>query len=243
LRQNVLVMGGDALRGVAAPAGVTIGAVKLHFHEDALPELDVLIARITAAHAAGRPVAVHCVTRAELFLSLAAIEAAGAHHGDRIEHAAVAPPEAVDWIARLGLTVVTQPHFIAERGEAYRADVAAADRPYLYRLRAWRQAGVRLAAGSDAPLGGMNPWAGMAAAVRRPAGLAPGEALSRRQALGLYLGRLDDPGGAPRVVAVGAPADLCVLDRGWCAAAGDLAAVRVRATLRGGDITHVSGTP
>jgi len=34
-----------------------------------------------------------------------------------------------------------------------------------------------------------------------------------------------------------------VLDRGWCAAAGDLAAVRVRATLRGGDITHVSGTP
>ena len=43
---------------------------------------------------------------------------AGARAGDRIEHAAVAPPDVVALVAALPLTVVTQPGFIRERGDA-----------------------------------------------------------------------------------------------------------------------------
>jgi predicted amidohydrolase YtcJ len=243
LRQYVLVMGTESLTGAAAPPGSKIGALKLHHHEDDLPPLETLIAQIAAAHSQDRPIAAHCVTRAELFLTLAAIDAAGPHPGDRIEHAAIAPPEAIDWIARLNLTVVTQPHFVTERAEAYLTDVPPEDRQYLYRLRGFLEAGIRLAAGSDAPLGGLNPWAAMHAATQRPPCLAPAESLSRAQALALYTGPLESPGGPARMIHPGGPADLAILDRGWCEAARDLSAVRIRATLRCGEITHASNAP
>ncbi|MFZ4689809.1 MAG: amidohydrolase family protein [Polymorphobacter sp.] len=236
MAQRLLVMGGPALDDQPAMAQARRGAVKLHYHDHDLPGLDALAAEVARAHAAGRPVAAHCVTRGELLLTLAAIEMAGAHPGDRIEHAGVAPDEAVDWVARLGLTVVTQPHFLAERAAAYAREVDAADRPLLYRLQAWRRAGVRLAGGSDAPFGGLNPWAAMAAAVNRPPGFGAGEALTPEAALELFLGDPDDPGGAARRVAVGAAADLCLLDRGWAAARADLGAVGVRVTLVAGEI-------
>ncbi len=170
LDQHLLVMGTAALDDLAPHARARAGAVKLHYHDHDLPALDALIDEVACAHAADRAVAAHCVTRAELMLTLAAIEAAGPHPGDRIEHAGVAPPPAVEWIASLGLTVVTQPHFIAERGRAYRAEVAAHDQPWLYRLRGFRTVGVRLAGGSDAPFGGLDPWSSMAAATERDLG-------------------------------------------------------------------------
>ncbi len=141
----------------------------------------------------------------------------------------------------LGLTVVTQPHFLAERGAEYAREVAADDVPLLYRLQGWRAAGVRLAAGSDAPFGDVSPWAAMAAAVARPAGFGAGEAISPEAALALYTGAADDPGGPARYLAVGAAADLCLIDREWAAARSDLAAVRVAATLIAGDIVYARG--
>jgi predicted amidohydrolase YtcJ len=73
----------------------------------------------------------------------------------------------------------------------------------------------------------------MAAAVSRQtrsgASIGPAEALSPEQALDLYLSApeaLDQR----RRVEVGAPADLCLLDRSWDRARGDLASVAVRAT-------------
>lgn len=235
LPQRLLVMGRRSLDGLPG-----VGAVKLHYHDHDLPALDALTSEVTGAHAAGRPVAAHCVTLAELMLVLAAIEEAGAHPGDRIEHCGVAPPDAIAWIARLGLTVVTQPHFIAERGAAYLAEVEAADRPFLYPLRSLLEAGVRVAAGSDAPFGGLDPWAAMAAAVARPAGLGPEEAISPEAALALFTGALDDPGGPARRVAVGEPADLCLIDRSWAKARADLAAVAVRATFVAGAPVYAS---
>lgn len=231
----VYCMGRPSLAGLAGA-----GPVKLHYHEDHLPPLEALAAEIAAAHAQGRGIAAHCVTRSELFATLAALEMAGVRQGDRIEHAGIAPPEAVELIARHDLVVVTQPHFIAERGEAYRQDVAAYDLPYLYLLRSWKNAGVALAAGSDAPLGGLNPWQAMAAATVRPAGLGPGEALRPEEALALYLGAPETP-GQPRMLGPGAVADLCILQQGWQAALRDLAAVRVAATLRAGKLVFQSG--
>ena len=105
------------------------------------------------------------VLLAELTLTLAAIEEAGARPGDRIEHGALVTPELAEWAARLHLIVVTQPHFLAERQQAYRTDVPADEQPCLYRLAGLQKAGVGLAAGSDAPFGSSDPWAAMAAAV------------------------------------------------------------------------------
>ena len=135
-------------------------------------------------------------------LALGAIAEAGVHPGDRIEHAAVAPPEAIELAADLGVTVVLQPGFVHERGDSYLSEVEPRDRPWLLRGRAWLEAGVPIAAGSDAPYGAPDPWRAMAAAVDRRtrdgAVLGPDQALTPEEALALFSGSLEDPGGRPR---------------------------------------------
>jgi predicted amidohydrolase YtcJ len=233
LPQRLVLLGADA-------AGFEAGPHKLVLDERALPPLDELAERIARAHGAGRAVAIHCVTRAELVLALAALEQAGAHAGDRIEHASVAPPELVGWIARLGAAVVTQPGFVRSRGDAYLREVEPRDRPWLYRCAGFTAAGVALGAGTDAPFGEPDPWRAMQAAVdrRTAAGetLGAGEALSPERALALFITPPEAPGGAPRRIAPGARADLCLLDRPWSRARDALAADAVVATIGAGRV-------
>lgn len=202
--------------------------VKIRLDDLTLPAPTDLAARV--ARARPRPVAVHCVTRVQLFVTLLALDEAGSVPGDRVEHGAVIPAEALDWLRRLGVTVVTQPHFPVERAAAYEADVEADDRVHLYRCGTLRDAGIPVAAGTDAPYGTADPWAVMRAA----AGRVGREAVSRRDALGLFLGEPLAPGGPPRTVAPGAPADLCLLHVPLREALDDLSADRVRATLVAG---------
>jgi predicted amidohydrolase YtcJ len=61
------------------------------------------------------------------------------------------------------------------------------------------------------------------------------EALTPEQALALFTGSASDP-GTPRAVAVGAPADLVLLDRPWLAARKVLSREMVRLTLRAGEV-------
>lgn len=245
LQQRLLVMGDETLHDLAVreegrPTSDwhAIGPLKLYLREQSLPELETLTARMRAAHAAGRAVAVHCVTRVELLFALAALREAGARPGDRIEHAAIADDEAVAQLAALGVTVVTQPHFIAERGEQYRRDVDAEDQPWLYRGAGFLRGGVRLAAGSDAPYGSIDPWAALRAAVARRDGsgqvMAAAERLTPAAALALFGGSPDRPGGALRTLAPGQPADLCLLDDFQAVRAGDFATERVVLTLCAG---------
>ncbi|MGH8461312.1 MAG: amidohydrolase family protein [Stenotrophobium sp.] len=238
LRQDLRVMGDARLDDVTGITGVERGEHKFHLHDHALPEFDGLCTDIRRSHRAQRGVAFHCVTRTDLVFVLAALREAGSASGDRIEHAAIAPPELLPEMRALGLTVVTQPHFIAERGDAYLRDVAADDQPSLYRLRGFLDAGVPLAGGSDAPYGDANPWAAMQAAVTRRTregkSIGAEEALTPEQALVLFTAPLDAPGAAPRRVIVGASADLCVLAKPWHKARADLSQVRVRLTLKDG---------
>lgn len=238
LLQKLMLMGDDSLDAVQAQPGLLRGARKFHLHEHELPVFDTLCAEIQQSHRAGRGVAFHCVTRTDLVFALAALREAGGYAGDRIEHASVTPPELLAELLAQGLTVVAQPHFIAERGDEYLQDVAAEDQPWLYRLRGLLDAGVLLAGGSDAPFGEPDPWAAMQAAVSRRtrSGRVMGadEALTPEQALALFTTPLEAPGSAPRRVAVGQPADLCLLDRCWAEARRDLGAVRVRQTWRDG---------
>lgn len=217
--------------GTMTAPGVPGGRpVKVLLEEDRLPSLDELAGTIAAAHGAARSVAVHCVTRVQLALTLAAFDAAGSRGGDRIEHASVVPPEATTELARLGLTVVTQPNFLAERGDEYVTDVDPDDLPWLYRVRGLLEAGVRVLGSTDAPFGGPDPWRAMAAAVERrtPRGrvLGRGERVTPEQALRLFTDG--------RQVRHGAPADLCLLRVPWSAARLDLSSDLVAATIVAG---------
>ncbi|PTU31603.1 amidohydrolase family protein [Stenotrophobium rhamnosiphilum] len=238
LLQALRVMGDARLDAVTDVAGVTRGEHKFHLHDHELPEFDALCADIRRSHSASRAVAFHSVTRTDLVFALAALREVGSIKGDRIEHGAVVPPELLNDICELGLTVATQPHFISERGDAYLRDVAAEDQPWLYRLRAFIDAGVPLAAGSDVPYGDANPWASMQAAVSRRSEsgvvMAQNESLTPEQALALFLSPLDAPGAAPRKIIVGAIADLCLLTTPWRDARIDLSTVRVQRTWAAG---------
>jgi predicted amidohydrolase YtcJ len=237
LRQRVVVTGSPALP-VDAVDGIETGPAKIVLVDHRLPGVDEVVDDFRLARAEGRRVAVHCVTRAALILALAAWNEIGAAAGDRIEHAAVVPDELVGEIARLGLTVVTQPRFVADRGDDYAADVDADDRPYLWRCASLIAAGVAVGFGTDAPFGDADPWRVIDAAVHRRthsgAILGAAERLPPRAALDRLLTPLDDPGGAPRRVATGAPADLCLLDLPLDAALANPSAEHVRLTLRAG---------
>lgn len=212
---RVVATGGPEMAGARFPPSLARGPVKIVIDDADYPALDTLAGQMATAHDHGRPVAVHCVTRTSLVLALAAWEVAGAHRGDRVEHGSVIPTALFRPIAALGLTVVTQPGFVAERGDRYLADVEPDDVPHLYRCRSLLDAGIRVAASTDAPYSGIDPWAAMRAAVGRTtaagAVLGAGEAVTPRQALDLFLGPPDDPGGPARAVTPGAPADLCLL--------------------------------
>jgi predicted amidohydrolase YtcJ len=241
LRQRCVLGGTLSLIDAAFDARLQLGPAKLHLHESSMPDLDETVAFLAAGHRQGRVAAIHCVTETELVFALAALDSAGTMTGDRIEHASVAPDHLVAEMARLEVRVVSQPHFIAERGDQYLREVDEDARPFLYRLAGLRRAGIVLAGGSDAPFGSCDPWAAMRAAVsRRTEGgetIGADEALTPEQALGLYLA---DPLNLARErrTEPGAVADLCLLDRPWAEARLRLEAGDVRMTMIGGSIVH-----
>jgi predicted amidohydrolase YtcJ len=241
LPQRVVVTGGVTLPDLAAPR-LPRGPVKVVVADHALPAVDDLASAFRAAHARGRAVAVHCVTQVALLLALAAWDEVGARPGDRIEHGAVLPLEQASRVAAHGLTVVTQPGFVAERGDDYLDDVEPEDRPHLWRCGSLLAAGVAVAGSTDAPFGHPDPWRAIAAAVdrRTPRGevLGRDDRLAPLDALQLFLTPLERPGGVPRRVVVGMPADLCLLDRPLTTALAAPSSRHVRLVLRGGAVIH-----
>jgi predicted amidohydrolase YtcJ len=165
-----VVMGGTLNLAKDLPGGIQRGPAKLHLHEADFPPCESVEKFIRLSHDQGRPVAIHCVTEVELVFALAALRQASVLTGDRIEHASVSTPELVRQIADLNLIVVAQPHFIHDRGDSYRHEIAVADHEHLYRLRSFLDEGARLCGGSDGPYGSIDPWTAMAAAVSRNRG-------------------------------------------------------------------------
>jgi predicted amidohydrolase YtcJ len=134
----------------------------------------------------------------------------------------------------LGVHVVTQPVFVAERGDTYLAEVDPADLPHLYPYASLLAAGIPVSASSDAPYGSPDPWAAVRAARdrRTPAGraLAPAERVAAATALaGLF---------ARPAVRPGDDADLCLLHLPWQAACEAPDASLVRMTLRRGEAAY-----
>lgn len=209
-------------------------------HDDEL-DLDGLSRWIANRHAADVPVAIHCVTAAQLVVTIAALRAAGTHPLDRIEHAAMVPDGCIRDLAELGITVVTQPNFVGERGDQYRDDLPANEHAHLWRIASLAQAGVLVAASTDAPFGAPDPWAAMRAAVTRatPSGhvLGPQERVDPLHAVQLFLGSGERP-ARPRRIASGQPGDLCILSLPPTEALRTLDSDMVLATVVAGILTE-----
>jgi len=214
-----------SLRGRIVP-----GPVKLIVDEGPVgmvPTADEIASLVAEAARAGDAVAIHCTGVATLAAALAAFGALAPRLRrlpHRLEHVGECPPAFVTEIARLGLTVVTNPAFVYWRGDVYRCETPPARHGWLYRARTLVRAGVALAAGSDAPVVPADPWRTMATARTRltRAGrvLGAGERLGARAALALvttaagralgdpWLGRLVPGGPADAVVVSDDPVHL-----------------------------------
>jgi predicted amidohydrolase YtcJ len=236
------------IAGSSSPAALsrspTAGPFKIVLADSMLPGIDALTERITAAHSGGRAVAVHCVSREALVLLLAAFDEAGTRPGDRIEHAALVPAGLIPRLRSLGLTVVTQPGFLIQRGDDYVRDVPAAEHDDLYRARSLLDASVSCALSSDAPYGPLDPWNAITAAVHRASQsghvIGAAERLTPAQALAGYLSPPDAPGAAPRRVATGCQADLVLLHASLAESLAAPSADLVAATLIDGSIAPVA---
>ncbi|BBZ11114.1 amidohydrolase family protein [Mycobacterium branderi] len=206
-------------------------------------DLDELARWIAERHRDGGPVAIHCVTAAQLLVTIAALQQAGAHPRDRIEHAADTPSDCLDDLVDLGVTVVTQPNFVAERGDQYLAEIPAGEHHQLWRVASLLLAGVPVALSTDMPFGHGDPWAAMRAAVHRitPSGavLGPDECVPERRALMMFLGWAEHPSRV-RTVEPGQPGDLCVLSAPPEAVLAELDAEQVAATIIGGEIVYAA---
>jgi predicted amidohydrolase YtcJ len=149
----------------------------------------------------------------------------------------VVPDDCIADLVELGVTVVTQPNFVAERGSEYRMEVPVAQHDQLWRVASLQTAGVPVALSTDSPFGDGDPWATMRAAVHRstPDGavLGAAERISPRTAIQSFIGRPDRPADARRI-APGQPGDLCILSVPPRQVLAELDAGLVAATVIGG---------
>ena len=196
------------------------------------PQPEELTAMVTRAHAAGFPVAIHAVEAEAVEAAARAIAEACRERpiafSDRIEHCSECPPEVLRLVRRAGVAVCTQPAFVHYRGDKYLEEVPEDVQPWLYAMRSLLDAGVPVAAGSDAPVVAPEPMVGVGAAVTRSTRggrrVAPGQAVTPVEALRAYtLGaarasRLGDVVGS---ITVGKLADFALLDADPTAVAAD----------------------
>ncbi len=156
---------------VADAGGIRVAGVK--FMDLARWERAPLARRVARALSQGLDVAFHATEVEELEAALVAIESARRDVNPRtlestvcrIEHGGLIPDGYPERIAALGVWVVTNPGFVHYRGPKYAADPGLA--PYLYRARSLLDAGVQIAAGTDAPVTPGKPLTAIAAAATR----------------------------------------------------------------------------
>ena len=155
----------------------------------------------------------------------------------RIEHASLTPPAVVGALAKVRPWTVVQPGFVLS--DHWLAGRLGPERArWAYAFRSLIDAGVPLAASSDAPYDSPDPWHGMRAAVHRQDDLGRSanasslQALPVEEAFGLYAASAHRALGLPfgGSLAEGAPADLVVLRTPTLAEAVRQGASSVRST-------------
>lgn len=202
-------------------------------------------AQVRMAHAGGWQVAMHAIGDRAIEVGLDAIEAAmgadAARFRPRIEHCGILRPDLIARIQRAGAVVVTQPRFIAELGDGFRAALGWKRLRLTYPLATLR--GLPVAFSSDRPVVDGAPLLGIQAAVTRRtasgAAYVPDEAITVEEALrwytigGAHAAFAEDEIGS---VAPGKRADLVVLsDDPLKVPAEALGEIEVLRTVVGGE--------
>jgi predicted amidohydrolase YtcJ len=220
-----LMIGADHLDSLPAAldlarrVGVDLVAAKF---VDGAGGADTLAKRAATAFRFGLDCAFHATEVEELEAALAAVEAARSRIEAptpstarlRIEHGGLIPPNYLARLAAAGAWVVTNPGFILYRGIKYARQPGLT--AHIYRAKSLLDAGVNLAAGTDAPIAPAKPLAAIASAIDRTTldgeQLTPEEALTTQQAFELFgvsaarLAKID-----AGIIAPGKIADLIVL--------------------------------
>ena len=159
-------------RGLGPGAGddnMDVGPAKVLLSVDGgrlEPSADELAEAVRSVHEGGFQTAVHAV---EAVAVETAADVLDGGHRDRIEHCSECPPDVLRKLRGSAIVVVTQPRFIYDSGRRYLSEVPGEARPWLYRMRSLQEAGLVVAAGSDAPVSEPHPLLGMYAAVTRKA--------------------------------------------------------------------------
>ncbi|HBY95082.1 MAG TPA: amidohydrolase [Chloroflexi bacterium] len=153
---------------------------------------ETIRAQVRMAHAGGWQVAMHAIGDRAIEAGLDAIEAAmgvaGARFRPRLEHCGILRPDLIARIRRAGAVVVTQPRFITELGDGFRAALGEKRLQLTYPLATLR--GLPVAFSSDRPVVNGAPLLGIQAAViqQTASGTAyvPEEAVTADEALHWY---------------------------------------------------------
>jgi hypothetical protein len=201
-------------------------------------------------HHQGWQLAVHAIGDAGIELTLSAMEeadcadypVAGRRH--RIEHCEFMAAGQTERMAARGIEAVPQLIFLHEFGDNYVAAIGRARAQAGNPLRAWIDAGMHPAAGSDAPVSSTDPFQNIATMMTRRTNrgtlLGADQALTVAEAVhaytwsGAYTQFAEDRRG--RLVP-GQLADIAVLSRDIFAATPDeIVATQADLTLRGGRV-------
>ena len=205
------------LPGAQPRSPVAAGPRKIIIDDPLQLTITDLVDDISRTHRMHRGVAIHCVSLDSLLLALTALEEAGVDPADRLEHVAWAGPAELRRLRDLGVRVVTQPSFIADRGDSYLQMVSVGPEHdgWLYRYGSLLSRGIPVASSSDAPYGEIDPWRVLRCARDRRA--ASGRTIGARErvevpvTLSGYLSSALAPGGPARRIAEGEDAHLCLL--------------------------------
>ncbi len=144
----------------------------------------------------GFQVALHAVQESCVEAAITALEKVNldgqsvARRRHRIEHCSECPPPLLQRLRRIRPVIVTQPAFLYYSGERYLATVPEAMQPWLYRVGSFFNAGLVVAASSDAPVVPNSVIHGIYAAVTRRAAsgqyVRPEESTSLERAIAAY---------------------------------------------------------
>ena len=138
------------------------------------------------AHGSGLQLAIHAIGDGAIELALKALSELPGGPGKarhRIEHASVLNPGLIRAMASLGVVASIQPRFVVSDFWVEQR-LGPARARWVYPFKSLLEAGVPLAAGSDAPIEPIDPLEGLLAAVGPPQ--RPEERLSIWEALGAY---------------------------------------------------------
>ena len=210
--------GDDGLRLGAVKIMLTLTTGLLRPHREELEHL------VLMAHGRGYQLAIHAVEQEAveaavdvLVKAQTVLPSPDTRH--RIEHCSECPPGLVEKLKNSRALVVTQPSFIYHNGQKYLSEVEEGLQPDLYPVWALMEAGIPVAACSDAPVTQPDPILGIYSAVTRktrdgstvslPQSITVGDALKMHTINGAHASFEEGKKGS---IAAGKLADLALLD-------------------------------